>query len=77
MDTLTLKIEKDLSLWLQEQSKKMRRSKSAIVRDAIALLRAGNRRLSALESAGEAVGSVQSRVSDLGSNKIHLKGFGR
>ena len=77
MSTLTLKVPAETTRWLEEQAKKTSRSKSAIVRDAIERLRSDGGRASALEAAGDAVGRVKSGKRDLGSNKRHLRGFGR
>ncbi len=76
MSTLTLKVPAETTRWLEEEARKTSRSKSAIVRDAIARLRGDTAGGSALDAAGDAVGSVKSGRRDLGSDKRHLRGFG-
>ena len=77
MDTLTLKVPEETSRWLARSARRSCRPKSAIVREALELYRARENAGSALELAGDLVGKVQSGQRDLGSNKKHLRGFGR
>ena len=77
MDVLTLKIPPELAHWLHEQSRATGRPKSEIVREAVERLRVASDGGSALDAAGDAVGRVKSASAELGSNKAHLRGFGR
>ena len=77
MDTLSLKVPREIARWLEEQARTTGRPKSEIVREAIERLRSAGKDESALDLAGDAVGRVASRCRDLGSNKARLRGFGR
>jgi predicted transcriptional regulator len=77
MVTLTVKVDEETAAWLDRQAHKAGGGRSTIIRQALALLRKRSGKGSALEAAGDLVGSVRSGVKDLGSNKRHLKGFGR
>jgi predicted DNA-binding protein len=77
MDAFSLKLPSELAHWLEERSRATGRAKSEIVREAVERLRGAAKNGSALDAAGEAVGSVDSGHGDLGSNKARLRGFGR
>ena len=77
MDALSLKLPSELAHWLEERARATGRPKSEIVREAVERLRGAAKNGSALDAAGDAIGSVQSGRADLGSNKARLRGFGR
>lgn len=77
MDAFSLKLPPELAHWLQERALATGRPKSEIVREAVERLRGAGENGSALDVAGDAVGSVKSGHDDLGSNKARLRGFGR
>ena len=62
--------------WLENESKRANRPKSAVVRE-ILQQRKQSRPRSALDMAADLCGCAQSGVRDLASNKKHPKGFGR
>jgi len=76
MKTLTMKLPDGLAAWVQSESRRARRSKSAFVRDVLQQ-RQHTRAGSALDLAQDLCGCVQSGLRDLSHNKKHLKGFGR
>lgn len=77
MVTLTLKVDEETAAWLDREARRSGGGRSALIRQALALLRQRSGKGSAAEAAGNLIGSVRSGVNDLGSNKRHLKGFGR
>jgi len=76
MKTLTMKLPDGLLGWLENEAKRARRPKSALVRE---ILEQHQQRqyLSALDLAADLCGCVESGLRDLSRNKRHLKGFGR
>lgn len=76
MKTLTMKLPDPLLAWLENESKRANRPKSAVVREILQQHQRAQPR-SALDLAADLCGSVQSGVRDLGRSKKHLKGFGR
>ena len=76
MKTLTMKLPDGLLGWLENEARRARQPKSALVRE---ILRQHQQRQhqSALDMAADLCGCVQSGVSDLSRNKKHLKNFGR
>jgi negative regulator of replication initiation len=76
MKTISLKIDSNLYAWLQKQSKKLGRSKSAITREALEMSRGGKSAPSCHDLMADVCGSVRSGVKDLSTNKKYLKGFG-
>jgi predicted DNA-binding protein len=75
MKTLTMKLPDGLLAWLESESKRSNRPKSALVREILEQHQRGRAR-SALELAADLCGCAQSRVRDLAANRKHLKGFG-
>ena len=75
MQTLTLKVPDELAARLSQRARVLNRSKSEIVREALAAQLNGERKfVSLLERAGDLVGKYAgSRHS---SHKRNLKGFG-
>jgi len=76
MKTISLKIDADLYAWLEKQSKKSGRSKSAITRDALKKSRQQKTEPSCHDLMQDACGSFRSGVKDLATNKKYMKGFG-
>jgi hypothetical protein len=83
MSVLTCKLPAALDGRLAELAKRCGVSKSVLVREAIeaklAKESAGTRRhpTNLRDALGDSVGSIASGKRDLGSNKKHLRGFGR
>ena len=71
-----MKLPAGLLGWLEKESKRTGRPKSAIVRE-ILLQQQGRQNRSALDLAADLCGCVQSGLRDLSRNKKHMKGFGR
>jgi predicted DNA-binding protein len=76
MKTLTMKLPDPLLAWLEEQAKRARRPKSAIVREILQKHQRTQPR-SAFDMAADLCGSARSGLRDLSYNKKHLRGFGR
>jgi predicted DNA-binding protein len=76
MKTVTMKLPEGLSAWLENEARRVKRPKSALVRE-ILQQHQRSRALSALDLASDLCGCVASGVADLARNKKHLKGFGR
>ena len=76
MKTLTLKVPDELLVWLENEAKRARRAKSALVRE-ILQERQQRKSQSALDLAADLCGCVRSGLGDLARNKKYLKGFGR
>ena len=76
MKTLTMKLPDELLKWLENEAKRSRQPKSALVRE-ILQHHQQRRHQSALDLASDLCGCVQSGLHDLSRNKKHLKGFGR
>jgi predicted DNA-binding protein len=76
MKTLTMKLPDPLLAWLENEAKKAKQPKSAIVRE---ILRQHQQRRSrsALDLAADLCGCVSSGLRDLSHNRKYLKGFGR
>ena len=75
MKTISLKIDSNLYGWLEKQSKRLGRSKSAITRAALEQSR-NKTAPSCHDLMQDACGSLRSGVRDLSTNKKYLKGFG-
>jgi len=75
MKTVSVKLPSSLAAWLTRQSRKLRRSKSALVRQAIKQQRSkpGGACLDLME---DLCGSVRG-PRDLASNPKHMEGFGQ
>ena len=71
-----MKLPDQLLAWLEQQAKRNRRPKSAIVREILQKHQKAQPR-SALDLAADLCGSVRSGLCDLSFNKNRLRGFGR
>ena len=76
MKTISLKLDSNLYGWLDRQSKRLGRSKSAITRDALEKSRHNKAGPTCHDLMQDACGSFRSGVKDLATNKKHMKGFG-
>ena len=76
MKTFTMKLPDGLLGWLENEAKRVRRPKSALVRE-ILQQHQQRQHQSALDLTADLCGCVQSGLRDLSRNKKHLKGFGR
>ena len=76
MKSLTMKLPEGLSAWLETEAKRVKRPKSAVVRDILQQHQQTQPR-NALDLTADLCGCVKSGVRDLARNKKHLKGFGR
>jgi hypothetical protein len=74
--TISLKIDPPLYAWLEKQSKKSGRSKSAIAREALEQSRKQKNGPTCHDLMQDVCGSFHSGVKDLATNKKHMKGFG-
>ena len=76
MQTLTLKVPPEMSNWLDKRARELNRSKSEIVRQALAAQLNGEKKIeSLLARAGDLVGKYASGRKD-SSHKKHLKTLG-
>jgi predicted DNA-binding protein len=76
MQTLTLKVPPEMSNWLDKRARELNRSKSEIVRQALAAQLNGEKKFeSLLARAGDLVGKYASGRKD-SSHKKHLKTLG-
>ncbi|MCW5557043.1 MAG: hypothetical protein KIT22_04295 [Verrucomicrobiae bacterium] len=76
MKTLTLKLPDGLLTWLEHESKRANRPKSALIREILQQHHQRQAR-NALDMAADLCGCVESGLGDLSRNKKYLKGFGR
>lgn len=76
MKTLTMKLPADLLSWVEQEARRTRQPKSALVR-GILQQHQQRRQPSALELAADLCGCVDSGLRDLARNPKHLKGFGQ
>jgi predicted transcriptional regulator len=76
MKTISLKLDAGLHGWLEQQAKRLGRTKSEIARRALEKSRAENPAPSCHDRMQVACGSLHSGVRDLATNKKHMKGFG-
>jgi hypothetical protein len=80
LDTLTIKIPKELAAALDKAVQSTQLTKSELVRRALVAYTARQQEtpfVSALEQAGDLVGCFKGGASDLASNPRHMEGFGR
>jgi hypothetical protein len=76
MKTLTMKLPGELLGWLENEAKRARQPKSALVRQ-ILQQHQQRQQHSPLALAADLCGCVQSGLRDLARNKKHFRGFGR
>ena len=77
MKTITFKADDRLDNWLAKEAKTLRVSKSQIVRDAVETRMKQFKGKSCFDLSKDLCGSFRSGVSDLSTNKKHLKNFGK
>ena len=79
MKTISLRLPDSVAAQLALHARKLRRSKSAVVRDLLEETldeSNGKRRASCLDLAGDLVGCLQG-AGDLSVNKKYMEGFGK
>jgi predicted DNA-binding protein len=79
MTTITCKLPEELAAQLDSLAREERRSKSAVLREALeARLQAkrGSRSVHAFDLVKHLCGSLQGGPTDLATNPEHLRGFG-
>ena len=79
MTTITCKVSERLAAQLDTVARRERRSKSAVMREALEdRLKANRRRgsVSAYDLVKHLCGSIKGGPSDLATNPKHMKGFG-
>jgi predicted DNA-binding protein len=76
MKTISLKLDSGLNGWLEQQARRLGRSKSEVARNALEKSRREKSAPTCHDLMQDACGSLRSGVRDLASNKKHLKGFG-
>jgi hypothetical protein len=77
MKTLTLRVDGQLDRWLTEESKRLGKRKSDIIREALAHRRNGRKALSVHDRMGDVCGVITDAPRDLSTNlKKYLEGFG-
>jgi hypothetical protein len=74
--TLTMKLPEPLLAWLEDESKRLKLPKSALVRQILQKQEQAQPR-NALAMAADLCGCAQSGLGDLARNRKRLKGFGR
>jgi predicted DNA-binding protein len=74
--TISYKIDSNLYAWLEKQSKRLGKSKSAITREALEKSRREKSEPSCHDLMSDVCGTLDSGVRDLATNKKYLKGFG-
>ncbi len=77
MKTISLKIDPALDQWLEEEAKKLGRTKSEIAREALDQRRQGLKKQSIHELMQEFCGSIKGGPKDFATHRKYLKGFGR
>ena len=76
MKTVSVKLPTPLAAWLDQQAGELRRSKSAIVRQALEERRRQPGKGTCLDLMADVCGSVRG-PRDLSTNPKHLTGFGK
>ncbi len=76
MRTITVKVPGPLAAWLTRQSRRLRRSKSSLIRQALEEQRSQSAKPSCLELMEDLCGTVRG-PRDLSANPKHLDGFGQ
>jgi hypothetical protein len=78
MDTLTLKVPREMTAILNAVAAKKRIPKSKYVRDLLSIaLKKEESKLSLYDRMKDGVGCVSSGKGDLSTNPKHMKGFGK
>lgn len=76
MKTISVKLPTPLATWLTQQARKLGRSKSGLVRQALEQQRSDPGKGTCLELMDDLCGSVRG-PRDLSTNRKHLSGFGQ
>jgi hypothetical protein len=75
MKMLTMKLPDRLASWVERESRRKGRSKSAFVREILENQQSGTA-TSTLNAIGDLCGCVDSGLGDLSHNRKRLRGFG-
>jgi hypothetical protein len=75
LKTLTVKINESLDRWLASEARRLRRTKSEIVRQALVQQRNGEKPLSLHDRMKEVCGIIKG-PQDLATNPKYMEGFG-
>lgn len=76
MKTISLKLDPGLNSWLEDQARRLGRTKSEVARHALEKSRREKSASSCHDLMQDVCGSLRSGIRDLASNKKNLKGFG-
>ena len=77
MKTLTLRIDPALDRWLADEAKRLGRTKSQLVRDALKQQRTGKKPVTIHDRMQDVCGSIKKGPSDTSANlRKYLRGFG-
>ena len=76
MTTVSVKLPTPLAAWLNQRARELRRSKSALVRQALEQQRRQPGKGTCLELMADLCGSISGQ-RDLSTNPKHLAGFGQ
>lgn len=77
MDSLTIKLPRQLSARVTRLAKERHSSRSALVREALELLTAQGEGETFVDRASPSLGSGRDLPADILKNPKHLKGYGR
>lgn len=77
MKTLTLRIDPALNSWLTDEAKRLGRTKSQVVREALVQQRNGKKALTVHDRMKDVCGIIKDGPPDTSGNlRKYLKGFG-
>jgi predicted transcriptional regulator len=76
MKTLTVKIDDSLDHWLGNEAKRLGRTKSEIVREALLEQQNGEKPLSLHDRMKDVCGIIKRGPRDLATNPRYMEGFG-
>jgi Arc/MetJ-type ribon-helix-helix transcriptional regulator len=76
MKTISVKLPESLAAWLARMARRLGRSQSDIVREALTERRQANKRVSCHDLLDDVCGTFKG-PRDLSTNPRHLDGFGR
>ena len=77
MESMTIKLPRQLSARVTRLAKKRRVSRSALVREALELLTADRGGETFVDRVSQYVGAATDLPADIISNPKHMKGYGR
>lgn len=77
MESLTIKLPRQLSARVTKLAKQRRVSRSSLVREALELLTSGDAGETFVDKVGQYVGAGDDAPADILTNAKHMKGYGR